>query len=98
EHHRAARGEEAAATEQQHRRRDDRYQVEEGEGRVQAAGEVDQQRLYDEISGDLHRQIDLAGANKLRDDDVEEGEAVRDRRNRVEIVDGQDFFDGVLND
>ena len=95
----ARRGcEQASPPVKEHRCRDDRNEVEEREGRVEAAGEVDEQRLDEEISRDLNRKIQIAARHRERDDDVEQGQRVRDRGDAVEIVDREELLGGELDD
>ena len=98
ENHRAARGKESPSAVEHHRCGDDRDEVEERERRIERAGEVNQKRLDQQVARELNRQIDFSRLEKLTDADVEQRQAVRYGRRRVEIIDRQNFGDGVLND
>ena len=51
-----------------------------------------------EIAGELNRQVEDARSEELARADVDESQDVCDGGRRVQIVDRQDFGDGVLND
>src|SRR5438270_13612701 len=85
EDRRRGRRHEAAAAVEHHRGGDDRDEVEKRERRVERAGEVDQQRLDQQVAEDLDVQAERAGGKELANADVDQRQAVRERRRQVDV-------------
>jgi len=95
----ASRGrKQATAPVEKHRRGDDRDEIEEREGRIEPAGEVDEKRLDEQVTRDLYREIERPVEDERRDDEIDDRQPVRQRGDEVEVVDRQELVGRELDD